>query len=93
MNLTSTMLVTRHAVSHLAAAKASSIVNLASLAGRMVGHGGLLAYSAAKGAVLTWTRSLAKELGSRGIRVNAVAPGLILGTSFHNTHTPAAIPP
>ena len=87
VNLTSTMLVTRHAVPHLAAAKASSIVNLASLAGRMGGHAGSLAYSAAKGAVLTWTRSLAKELGPRGIRVNAVAPGLILGTAFHDTHT------
>ncbi len=37
--------------------------------------------------MLTWTRSLAKELGPRGIRVNAVAPGLILGTAFHDTHT------
>ncbi len=64
-------------------------VNLASLAGRMGGHAGSLAYSAAKGAVLTWTRSLARDLGPRGIRVNAVAPGLILGTSFHNTHTTA----
>jgi 3-oxoacyl-[acyl-carrier protein] reductase len=53
----------------------------------MGGHAGSLAYSAAKGAVLTWTRSLARELGPRGIRVNAVAPGLILGTAFHNTHT------
>ena len=87
VNLTSTMLVTRYAVPHLALAKQSSIVNLASLAGRMGGHAGSLAYSAAKGAVLTWTRSLAKELGPRGIRVNAVAPGLILGTAFHNTHT------
>jgi 3-oxoacyl-[acyl-carrier protein] reductase len=87
VNLTSMMLVTRHAAPHLATAKQSSIVNLASVAGRMGGHPGSLAYSAAKGAVLTWTRSLAKELGARGIRVNAVAPGLILGTAFHNTHT------
>ena len=87
VNLTSTMLVTRHAVPHLAVARQSSIVNLASLAGRMGGHSGSLAYSAAKGAVLTWTRSLAKELGPRGVRVNAVAPGLILGTAFHITHT------
>ncbi len=87
VNVTSTLLVTRHAVPHLAAAKQSSIVNLASLAGRMGGHAGALAYSTAKGAILTWTRSLAKELGPRGIRVNAVAPGLILGTSFHQTHT------
>ncbi len=87
VNVTSTLLVTRHAVPYLAAAKQGSIVNLASLAGRMGGHAGALAYSTAKGAILTWTRSLAKELGPRGIRVNAVAPGLILGTSFHQTHT------
>jgi 3-oxoacyl-[acyl-carrier protein] reductase len=87
VNLTSMMLVTRHALPHLSAAKQSSIVNLASLAGRMGGHAGSLAYSTLKGAVLTWTRSLAKELGPLGVRVNAIAPGLILGTAFHNTHT------
>ena len=87
VNVTSAMLVTQSAVPHLAAAGQSSIVNLASLAGRMGGHAGSLAYSTAKGAILTWTRSLAKELGPRGIRVNAVAPGLILGTAFHDTHT------
>ena len=89
VNVTSTLLVTRFAVPHLAAAKNSSIVNLASLAGRTGGHAGSLAYSTAKGAVLTWTRSLAKEVAPQGIRVNAVAPGLILGTAFHNTHTTA----
>jgi len=89
VNLTSMMLVTRQAVPSLVQGSSSSIVNLASLAGRMGGHSGSLAYSAAKGAVLTWTRSLAKELGPRGVRVNAVAPGLILNTNFHNTHTTA----
>ncbi len=44
-------------------------------------------YSTSKGAILTFTRALASELGAQGTRVNAVAPGLILGTSFHNTHT------
>ena len=87
INLTSMMLVTRECVAHLCENSASSIVNLASLAGRKGGHAGSLAYSTAKGATLTWTRSLASELGPRGVRVNAVAPGLMLGTRFHDTHT------
>lgn len=87
INLTSMMFVTKAAAPHLAKNNNSSIVNLASLAGRKGGHPGSLAYSTSKGAILTFTRALSAELGSKGIRVNAVAPGLILGTSFHNTHT------
>ena len=87
INLTSMMFVTRASVPHLAKNDNSSIVNLASLAGRKGGHPGSLAYSTSKGAILTFTRALASELGPEGIIVNAVAPGLILGTSFHDTHT------
>ena len=87
INMTSMMFVTRAAAPHLAKNESSSIVNLASLAGRKGGHPGSLVYSTSKGAILTFTRALASELGPEGTRVNAVAPGLILGTSFHNTHT------
>ncbi len=87
INLTSMMYVTRAAGPHLAKNDNSSIVNLASLAGRKGGHPGSLAYATSKGAILTFTRALATEYGVQGTRVNAVAPGLILGTAFHNTHT------
>lgn len=56
--------------------KSGSIVNLASVAG-LYGNPGQMNYSASKGAVIAMTKTSAKELGSRGIRVNAVAPGFI----------------
>jgi len=87
VNVTSMLWVTRAAVPWLEKAGRASIVNLSSLAGRKGGHPGSLVYSTAKGAVLTWTRALANELAPRGIRVNCVAPGFILGTRFHSTHT------
>lgn len=87
INLTSMMYVTKAASPHLIKNENSSMVNLASLAGRKGGHAGSLAYATSKGAILTFTRALSSELGPHGVRVNAVAPGLILGTAFHNTHT------
>ena len=87
INLSTMMFLTQAAVPALVKAGASSIVNMASLAGRKGGHGGSLVYSSTKGAVITWTRALSAELGPKGVRVNCVAPGLILGTRFHDTHT------
>ena len=56
--------------------KGGKIVNLASVAG-LYGNPGQMNYSASKGAVIAMTKTAAKELGSRGINVNAVAPGFI----------------
>ena len=65
----------------------SAIINLASQAGRDGGGGGASAYATAKGGVMTFTRSMAKELGPKGIRVNAICPGMI-ATTFHDLFTP-----
>jgi len=64
----------------------SAIINFSSQAGRDGGGPGATAYATSKGALLTMTRSLAKELGPQGIRVNAVCPGMI-ATTFHDTFT------
>jgi 3-oxoacyl-[acyl-carrier protein] reductase len=87
LNTKSTFLVTQAVVPHMTSGGA--IVNMASLAARDGGGGGSLAYAASKGAVLTMTRGLAKELGPKKIRVNCVSPGMI-DTTFHDVHTPPA---
>ncbi|WP_213980417.1 3-oxoacyl-ACP reductase family protein [Sphingomonas sp. dw_22] len=81
LNLKSAFLVTKAVLPHLG--EGSAIVNLSSLAGRDGGGPGASIYATAKGALMSFTRSLAKELGPQGIRVNALCPGLI-GTSFHD---------
>lgn len=86
VNLNSVLYVTQAVLPHMP--DGSAIVNLSSLAARNGGGGGALAYSTAKGAVLTFTRGIAKELGPRNIRANCVSPGLI-ATTFHDTFTPA----
>ncbi|HYH02169.1 MAG TPA: SDR family oxidoreductase, partial [Bacillota bacterium] len=89
VNVKTMLTVTREALPYLAKAQGASVVNLSSLAGRKGGAGGSLAYSTAKGAVVTFTRALAAEVAAQGIRVNCVAPGLILNTKFHATYSSA----
>ena len=66
--------------------KGSSIVNLSSQAARDGGGGGSSLYASSKGAVSTFTMAMAKELGPKGIRVNALCPGMI-ATKFHDDFT------
>lgn len=82
LNLKSAWLVTKAALPRMGGGAA--IVNIASQAGRDGGGPGATVYATSKGALMTLTRGLAKELGPQGIRVNALCPGLI-GTSFHDT--------
>lgn len=83
LNLTSVFLMTKAAVAQM---QKGAIVNIASQAARDGGGAGSAAYAASKGAVMTLTRSLAKELGP-DIRVNGLCPGMI-DTDFHNIFTP-----
>lgn len=84
VNVKSAFLVTKEVVPHMT--NGGAIVNFSSQAARDGGGFGALAYASAKGAILTMTKGLAKELGPKGIRVNCVSPGMI-NTHFHNTFT------
>jgi len=91
VNLTSTFLVCRTVCPGMAARKRGVVVNMSSLAAWNGGGPGAGAYATAKGAVVSLTKALAKELAPHGIRVNCVAPGLIGETAFHGRFTaPAA---
>ena len=84
LNIKSAFLVTKAVVPFMPAG--SAIINFSSQAGRDGGGFGAIAYSTSKGAILSLTRGLAKELGPKGIRVNCISPGMI-NTSFHDTFT------
>jgi len=88
LNLKSVFLTTKAVVPLMK--EGSSIINFSSQAARDGGGFGASAYATSKGAVSTFTRSMAKELGPRGIRVNAVDPGMI-ATTFHDTFTAAQV--
>lgn len=84
VNLKSVFLVTKAIKPHME--KGGAIINFASQAGRDGGGPGAAIYAASKGAVITYTRALAKEFGPQGIRVNALCPGMI-ATKFHDDFT------
>lgn len=83
LNLKGTLAITRAAVRQmLASGNGGRIVNVSSIVG-LSGYRGLAAYSATKAALDAITRSLARELGSRGITVNSVAPGYMRTEMSH----------
>ncbi len=84
VNMRSVFLCTREVVPMMPAGGA--IVNFSSQAARDGGGPGASMYATAKAAVMCHTRAMAKELGPQGIRVNALAPGMI-NTSFHDRFT------
>ena len=88
-NLTSTMLTCREAIKIMKPQSAGAIVNMCSMTyrGSSVNQ---FAYASSKGAVFALTRTLAMTLGKSGIRVNAVAPGMIEVDSIKQTLAPGA---
>jgi NAD(P)-dependent dehydrogenase (short-subunit alcohol dehydrogenase family) len=82
LNLKSALLCAQAVAPGMAERKRGAIVNVVSIAGRNGGGPGAGPYSTAKGALITFTKSLAREMAPHGVRVNAVSPGVI-DTPFH----------
>ena len=88
VNLGSTFRTVRAAIPHLRASAAGRVITMASLAAHNGGGPGSAAYAAAKAGIIGLTKGLAKELAADAITVNALAPGFIGNTAFHDTFTP-----
>jgi 3-oxoacyl-[acyl-carrier protein] reductase len=76
INLSSAFYISKVIARQMAKQKSGSIINIASIVG-VIGNAGQANYSASKAGMIGLTKSLAREIGSRGVRVNAVAPGFI----------------
>ena len=76
INLNSVFFMTKHVIRPMMKARSGSIINMSSVIGEM-GNAGQASYAASKAGVIGFTKSVAKELGSRNIRCNAIAPGFV----------------
>jgi 3-oxoacyl-[acyl-carrier protein] reductase len=86
LNLRSVFVACRAVLPTMVAQRGGSIINVTSIAARNGGGPGSVIYAAAKAAVSTLTRGLAKEVAGLGIRVNAISPGVI-DTAFHERNS------
>ncbi|HOA38735.1 MAG TPA: 3-oxoacyl-[acyl-carrier-protein] reductase [Flavihumibacter sp.] len=75
-NLSSVFNLTKQVIRPMMKAKAGSIINMSSVIG-MMGNAGQASYAASKAGIIGFSKSVAKELGSRNIRCNAIAPGFV----------------
>src|SRR6195952_3832292 len=75
-NLKSVFNMTKQVIRPMMKAKSGSIINMSSIIGEM-GNAGQSSYAASKAGIIGFTKSVAKELGSRNIRSNAIAPGFV----------------
>ena len=89
LNCTQVALFMREVIPGMRRQKSGNVINVTSIAARNGGGPGVVLYAATKGFVSTLTRGLAKELVGDGVRVNGVAPGVIL-TPLHDRHTSQA---
>jgi 3-oxoacyl-[acyl-carrier protein] reductase len=76
VNLNSVFYMTKQVIRPMMKARSGSIINMSSVIGEM-GNAGRSSYAASKAGIIGFTQSVAKELGSRNIRCNAIAPGFV----------------
>lgn len=76
VNLTSAFLISKIVLRQMAKQRSGSVINISSIVG-IIGNGGQTNYSASKAGMIGFTKSAAREVAPRGVRVNAVAPGFI----------------
>lgn len=76
VNLNSVFYMTKQVIRPMMKARSGSIINMSSIIGE-IGNAGQSSYAASKAGIIGFTKSVAKELGSRNIRCNAIAPGFV----------------
>ena len=76
VNLNSVFYMTKQVIRPMMKARSGSIINMSSIIGE-IGNAGQASYAASKAGIIGFTKSVAKELGSRNIRCNAIAPGFV----------------